>query len=167
MFASYGTRRREHDLRLVWRDRDFVRGRGCGWWLRGVPLVGMRSESLGSCEGECWILLPPSMCATGGASTGIAAWILRTDRLRSCPAGSPTLPRGLGSPWGSTAEHMKFIEDRGGAFATQRGCAVRWRSAPSATASGRRLSHQPRRMRNGNPCSRADTPAPTVDGQNH
>ena len=45
---------RGHDLWLVWRDKEFqgflARGRGCGWWLCGVPLDGMRSESLGSCE---------------------------------------------------------------------------------------------------------------------
>ena len=110
----------------------------------------------------------PSVYVRGGRGrTGSAAWMLRTDRLHSCPAGSPTLPRGLGRPRGSTAERMKFIEDRGGAVATQRGCAVRKRSAPSAMASGWRLSRQPRRMRIGNHCSRADTPAPTADCQDH
>ena len=37
---------------LAWRDKEFqgFLARGCGWWLRGVPFDGMRSESLGRCE---------------------------------------------------------------------------------------------------------------------
>ena len=64
-------------------------------------------------RGECWIRLPPSMHAEGGAGTGVAAGMLRTDQLRRCPAGSRTLPRGLGRTRGSAAEREEFIEDRG------------------------------------------------------
>ena len=56
---------------------------------------------------------PPPRCAESGASTAPAAWMLRARRLPSCPAGSRTLPRGLGGTRGSPAEGKKFIEDRG------------------------------------------------------
>ena len=53
------------------------------------------------------------MHAEGGAGTGVAAGMLRTDRLGRCPAGSRTLPRGLGRTRGSAAEREEFIEDWG------------------------------------------------------
>ena len=145
--------------------RILVRVRGCGWWLRGVPLGGIRSESLGRFEGSAGSA-SLDLCARR-ASTGIAAGMLRTDQLNSCPAGSRTLPRGLGRTRGSAAERKKFIENRARTVATLRCCAARKGSNPGATVSGRRLSQRPRRVLRGNPCSWSNSPAPAVDGQNH
>ena len=72
------------------------------WRSSGRDAIGIPRQM----RGEYWIWTPPSMCAEGWASTGSDAWMLRTDRLRSCPAGSPALPRGIGRPRGATAERI-------------------------------------------------------------
>ena len=58
---------------------------------------------------EGWIRPPAPMCAEGSAGTATAAWMIRTDRLRSCPAGSRTLPIGLGRARGALAERKEFL----------------------------------------------------------
>ena len=144
-----------------------VRGRGCGWWLRGVPLGGMRSESLGRCEGSpgsgslhlCARRAGPAPGSVPGCSEPISCTVVRPDRKHFQEASE--------GPGVQRQSARSLLRTGAGAGTTKRGCTARKGSAPGATVSGRRLSQRPRRLLGGNPCSWSDGPAPAVDGQNH
>ena len=81
--------------------------------VHGIPLDRMRSDSLGRSEARAGSG-PLGQCARRAVTA--PRRMIRTDRLRSCPAGSRILPRGLGRTRGAAAGRKEFIGDGG------RGC---------------------------------------------
>ena len=73
----------------IWERQGLpARERGCGYWLRRVPLDWMRSECLIRFELMCWIGPNPTCGADSGRK--------HVDRGRQRPSGVPTaLHRGL------------------------------------------------------------------------
>ena len=64
--------------------------RGCGWWLRGVPLVGMRSESLGTVESRRGALVEGgASCRLGRLSPSCRCLILHLDHVSSPRSSNP------------------------------------------------------------------------------